>query len=109
VGSSAGGPDDSRRSVIASSFAMLRIKHVCHALDFTKTAAGWQAPAELAENRGIEKIKHFGFVLLIIHLYVVYYDYCNQSAVGVSHRTLEWQTFAGIALAVHSGPSPVIV
>jgi hypothetical protein len=34
---------------------------------------------------------------------------CNQSAVRVSHRRLEWQTFAGIALAVHSGPSPVIV
>ena len=32
-----------------------------------------------------------------------------SSAVGVSHRRLEWQTFAGIALAVHSGPSPVIV
>ena len=32
-----------------------------------------------------------------------------SSAVGMSHRRLEWQTFAGIALAVHSGPSPVIV
>ena len=31
-----------------------------------------------------------------------------RRAVGVSHRRLEWQTFAGIALAVHSGPSPVI-
>src|SRR5262245_53862758 len=34
---------------------------------------------------------------------------CNQLAVGVSHRRLEWQTFAGIALAVHTYPSPVTV
>src|SRR5262249_24433403 len=37
------------------------------------------------------------------------FNYCNQPIIDVSRRRLEWQTFAGIALAVHSGPSPVIV
>ena len=57
----------------------------------------------------IEKIEHFGFVLPSHTTISRAFNYCNHLAVGVSHRRLEWQTFAGIALDVHSGPSPVIV
>jgi hypothetical protein len=57
----------------------------------------------------IEKIEHFGFVLPIVQSKIVRSIFAISRAVGVSHRRLEWQTFAGIALAVHSGPSPVIV
>src|SRR5204862_836101 len=45
--------------------------------------------------------KLFNYKLFIILLQSV----CRRHV----HRRLEWQTFAGIALAVHSGPSPAIV
>ena len=58
-------------------------------------------------------IEEFGFVLPKgcdpLKTINCSFNYCNQPAVGMSHRRLEWQTFAGIALAVHSGPSPAIV